>query len=277
MNPVDQGVLRSFVPFMKKECTYSEALKSGRTVMKVDDVFPVSVLDKANLKINDIPVIKNFRNKDSVFRVNLHENPDNAYSSFATKRMINFDDSSSITNPKEVEELCNMAPYPEVIDLAKKGVEKMASVVGWRSTSVLLTVNILRYQLNAEHPKIDDLPWHYDQAAILTMTTLITPYQQGDYSFSGGNLSFRRKDNPTQSAQLKFAFGEKSMITDSVISFDYPYNGGFIFDNINTEHKVTDINFQSSSGCIERRLFSIFADPPQKEVISLSGLSRNLV
>lgn len=57
------------------------------------------------------------------------------------------------------------------------------------------------------------------------------------------------------------------------------YNGGFIFDNIHTVHKVNDILYNhTSTGRVERRLFTVFASPKVELVNNLPNLvTDNLV
>ena len=147
--------------------------------------------------------------------------------------------------------------------LVKDSIIRVADTIELKNVKASIKTLFIRYDLTANSPSIRNLTWHYDDCS-LTLTTLISDYQQGNISFSGGELNFAKAKYPMHSKELHDSLwkGEIDYDPQTIRTFKYPYNGGFFFDNIDTRHKVSDIiidKSEISSECvIERRIFSLF-------------------
>ena len=218
----------------------------NRTLVKVDNVFPELVLNKALAAIPEHRTVPNrVRNNRNITRVSLGELPDT----------VRFDDKCKLVDKNDFEWSLKYANQ-SLKDVSFTGAEAMAKIVGFKNMNVKLSIQILRYKLDEENPVVDSLPWHQDQNT-LTMTVLISPYKQKMGSFNGGDLNFAEHD-------IAWMWG---IYEDTIETFSYPYNGGFIFDNIVSEHKVSDIHREW--GSCERILFTVFASPSEDFVRNL--------
>ncbi len=160
--------------------------------------------------------------------------------------------------------------------IVKQGVTTMAKIMDWKGCAVEMRVSILIYRMTTDRSAIINMPWHFD-ANSLTMTTLISPYYQDNGYFEGGDLLFAQK---TQN--FRYFCGMHQFMYNTAKAFQYPYNGGWIFDNVESMHKVGDMNAifndYTSTASVERVLFTIFANPPEEDIpkIARSMMSKNL-
>ena len=245
-------------------------IKSGRTIIKVDKVFSEQTLGDANR------FLENYSNWE-------YENCGNRLLNAAIYKCDNdiennevaFDSECKIVDFKDIKK--NMRHGTSSLKkLVQEGVEKMARTLDWRDTKIPLTPHCIRYPLHSDQKSILGMPWHTDECT-LTMTTIISNAQQGEVSYKGGELGFARlasQDSPYLEGLSVEDFHGCLFYPSTESWFSYPHNGGFIFDSLNSAHKVNDIHLSYSPSAsnpkIERRLFSIFASPDESYVEDLS-------
>lgn len=115
------------------------------------------------------------------------------------------------------------------------------------------------------------MPWHRDKCT-LSMTTLLSPYNQHDNGFCGGALSFAKDSNVSSTLpRSSSGISEKSTIK----TFEYKEQGdGFIFDNINSLHKVKKMYVLNEKKLkerpVQRLLLVCFTNPSEDDVRHLS-------
>ena len=237
-------------------------VKSGRLLVKVENVFKTKgLINRVNIDLNSAKRFQSINQGNKVDRVLVGDTTH--IGSPLHKLKVIFDQQGEILNKEVFSSIYNKATS-SMRKMCVEGVEKMASVLKWKDTSIHLSVIFICYPSRENHYKVVGMPWHEDLSTI-SMTVLISPYQQGKLSIHGGSLSIGEKprhypfDKPTEG---------------TVKTHKYLYNGGFIFDNIESLHRVEDFEFlkplNHKGGSIERRLFSIFADPVRGLVESYS-------
>jgi len=250
---------------------------SIRFAMSVQDVFSEDVLEKANSDISKHPKIDGNRS-------NVHTlDTKSGYPYFYSFEPVTFDERGHLDDWSQLRKIHLSSSTKSIDALAKEAIEKMSVMVSWKNQTISMNINILLYVLSEQFPNVTNMPWHQDPNT-LTMTTVFTPHQQNELGFSGGDLCFAAGDrNKTFNYGLrKTGFEYSNHREDTIQSYTYPYNGGFIFDNIGTCHKVSDIHPNNpksiKSFVAERRLFTIFANPNIEEVeeIALNHSSDNL-
>jgi hypothetical protein len=252
---------------------------AGRTVIKVEDCFTTCLATKANTEIDNLDTIHNTKRKDGrIKRVVIDPTDKSIYNIFTLK----FNDNNETEDWSHLAEKCNKSDSA-LYSLAKNNINYMAKTVGWQNEDIQMSIIILRYYLNNGRLRIKNLPWHQDPSTT-TMTTLLTPpatEDSQDIGFTGGNLNFS-----TISKEYKQKYGSPTYYADgteynsnTIQTFAYPENGGFIFDNITSFHKVSDIELHNPANLasinIERRLFSIFAYPKPENVVALADKTAN--
>lgn len=252
--------------------TRSQA-RFGRTFLKVENVCSSETLLRANQDIDEMPSKPNIINGNQIRRVTIIDENKCPWSQ-RRYRVVSFGNKCNIKDWSDLENSLCFATE-NVKKLSKEAIETMASTLEWKDTQIDMTVGLLRYQLSPSRPFVTDLPWHQDSNS-LTMTTLISPYNQGATGFSGGELSFARWMTELPSLELiRLFLADKPEHDESTVkTFEYPYNGGFIFDCVESQHKVNDLKLVNPDGLseyhVERRLLSIFSNPDKDYVRSLS-------
>ncbi len=153
------------------------------------------------------------------------------------KVMVHFDSQSKMTDKSQLDEALAKTCMP-IKELVYEGVEALSARAGYKDMQVGINPQILRYHVDEHHPDITDLVWHDDPCG-LTMTVLLSEPQQSRGSYSGGGLSF------ASAYRKPGAFPD--YFEDTILSCDYTFNGGFIFDNFDTRHKAGSVHFQELS------------------------------
>ena len=234
----------------------------GRFVTKVENVYSENALRKANLVLDRHQLNKDvFYNKgNKLICVRLHTN-------YPNENDISFDSNGKVKKTDDLFE--NMNPdFFDFKPVAVECVQAMAKSLQWCNRTVNLTFHCLIYPLSAGQPVIQNMPWHKDSNT-LTMSTVISSSGSG---YTGGELSFACRD--------KFNDPFKGRLHDSVANtvqtFCYPENGGFIFDNLRSQHKVEDIYLAPGRQTAQRRFFAVFANPDKSYVLSLADQFRAL-
>lgn len=242
----------SRIPFSSE----SESRFSGRTVIRVENVYSDQTLKEANLAI-DKHQQQNFHYRNSgnnLISVGLHM-------LYPNDKDICFDENGKVKSQEFLFKDMNPG-LSGIKPMVVECVERMAKSLQWKSCSVNLFFRCIIYPLSSEQPTIKNMPWHTDQNT-LTMTTVISSSCSG---YTGGDISFACLDDHN----YHFDGRLHSSVESTVQTFGYPENGGFIFDNVRSQHKVEDIHLATGSKAAERRLFSVFANPDKEYVSSLA-------
>ncbi|WP_448217543.1 hypothetical protein [Endozoicomonas sp. 2B-B] len=187
--------------------------------------------------------------------------------------VIAFDRSCKLADEDQVRAYLEKKNVTEsVADLTCSSLEKMAQLGNWSDQRVPFHASILKYTLNSDFPEISHLGWHYDWTS-LSMLTVVSPCEQENGTYSGGELSFAERAQETFFSRLysKF-FYTPSYIPETVKTYSYPESGCFFFENLWSEHKVNKMSLVAGESC-ERVLFTLFANPNLEQLMSF--LSRN--
>ncbi|WP_067587979.1 hypothetical protein [Endozoicomonas ascidiicola] len=268
------------VPYEAITSSTLEASKAttafGRTVIRVNDVFSPQTLKDTNCFL-DRPSGCSFS----------YSNQGNNLRGISIYKIIEdldtsvfLDSNGKIRNHQNINgNICEEAKV--LSPLVFESFEKMASILRWNDMKVPLEPQIICYSLDHSQDAIKDLPWHYDECT-LTMSVIISPEIQGPTLYHGGKLSFARRayENEPLIKGLKLVeLNDFKFYPETEQVFPYTINGGFIFDNLHTVHKVSDILYSGpSGGKVERRLFTVFASPEVEYVRHLPDLvTENLV
>ncbi|MBM7074623.1 hypothetical protein JQC92_21860 [Shewanella sp. 202IG2-18] len=207
----------------------------------IKNVFPAEFLHKCTEDILKAETVRNIK----IQRIKFTKSDENSDFEFRSveRAFVSIDSEGKINERKALQTICSCTT-DNIRNLVLMGTERMVRELGLHSTTIKLTASILVYPLSSDVLALKDFPWHSDPFGTYTMTTMISQFTRGSCSYSGGELSFRVKGS------------------DSFNTFSYPYNGGFLFENKETEHKVSDIFFHGGDGCsIKRLLLSIFISP----------------
>lgn len=247
-----------------------DAVASGRTVIAVRDVLSPQTLMATN-RFLDKPSGSSFlySNQGNTLRgINIYKLQEDLDTS------VSFDSDGKLTDIQSIENnICDEAK--DLTPLVLESFERMASILLWNDIKVPLEPQIICYPLDYNQNIIKSLPWHYDECT-LTMAVIISPETQGYSSYHGGKLSFARNvygDEPLISGLKVMELNDFKFYPETKMDFSYEYNGGFIFDNLHTIHKVNDIFYSGPSGeKVERRLFTVFASPTVEYVQKLPNL-----
>jgi hypothetical protein len=245
-----------------------------RTIIPVVNVFTSSTLEKANHELDDFPMKENFNSGNTnIFRAatKLDELP----YAFAYKD-VSFDQHACVTEWADFKRLHLGSPNTadSITDMTQEGLEKMAQTLGFENKTVSMASNILCYKLSASNPHVKNMPWHQDGSGRqnITMTTVYTRSHQDGVSYTGGELGFRHVDyyrsfpgpgnRPIYQHSDRNNYMQLTEVQKQGLKFSYQENGGFVFDNTASEHKVHDISLcnprQYPDAIVERRLFTIF-------------------
>ncbi len=136
-------------------------------------------------------------------------------------------------------------------NLTLEGINCFSSSLNWKETKVPMMATILDYRLMTEEACLKDFQWHFDRNSM----TMISVLNTGS-GFSGGDFEFSTQNRPfsTHSSHINYP------VLSNVQKFSHEPNTAFIFDNVYSVHRVSDI-----IGCGHRYLFSIFANPSPEQ------------
>ena len=245
-----------------------------RFITKIDDCFDKKLLQEVNADIKGMECVPNvIVGNRNIMRVPILGDLSLTLSGVAIHApVVSFDENCQIKNKRELKGYFKERKTPEsVSELFEGAVENIANNGGWSKENMPVHSFFLRYQLNDETPSVKNLEWHRDLNS-LSMTSVISPCKQEEGEFSGGNLLFaeRTKDYTRYSDRSKSenTVLENTVLESTVKEFSYPENGCFIFENLWSQHKVSDIEKISGDSC-ERVLFSIFLNPEPAQLDSL--------
>ena len=243
-----------------------------RFITKIDDCFDKKLLQEVNADIKGMECVPNvIVGNRNIMRVPLLGDLSLTLSGVAIDSpVVSFDENYQIKNKRELKDYFKKRKTPEsVSELFEGAVENIANNSGWSRVNMPVHSFFLRYQLNDETPSVKNLEWHRDLNS-LSMTSVISPRKQEEGEFSGGNLLFaeRTKDFTKYSDRSNSKNLENTVLESTVKEFSYPENGCLIFENLWSQHKVSDIEKISGDSC-ERVLFSIFMNPEPAQLDSL--------
>ena len=231
----------------------------GRSIFKVENISTEARLHKANAELNDLPTKPNMLNGNNISRVILNPKYQDNYDCFK----VYFNEDSKAESWDHLIEKC-VTEESSIYQVAKDAIETMAQQVKWQNEDVTMSVNVLRYHLDSSKPNITNLPWHQDPD-MLTMTMLLSDYynQESKVGFSGGELNFSSVSDDFKNKPFSLERSTNlDYLPETCQTFKYPVNGGFVFDNLSSYHKVNNvqlINYSNNQNVsTERRLLSIF-------------------
>lgn len=244
-----------------------------RFIANVDNFFDESLLIKVNKDLHKIKCVPNkLAGNKNIVRVPVIGSQLPGGLLFP---IISFDENCQLEE-KSLEKCLDKENTPKsIVDLVESSLKKIAFMGGWSKERIPVTSFFLRYQLNINTPNVTNLDWHRDPNS-LSITTVISPRMQDGSEFSGGNLLFAER---TKDETLYFIPpSSNSVLADTVKTFTYLDNSCFIFENLWSQHKVSDIQMVSGDSC-ERILFSIFTNPNPRQLESFINMNkaRNLV
>ena len=273
-----------FAPFIRThEGITPNAFYKDRLVLKVDNVVSEQTMAKAKQEILSHPVNSRdaltHRSRIDVLGgeyidLKLTDNGVEMETYFNYYEL-ELDDSGQIQCDMALQKQfeSNNIP-PGLRDLAQEGILKMASELGWKNTRIPFMVNILRYDMDKSTPSLTDFPWHRDLNS-LSMTVLISPYSDGAAGFRGAELSVGERVSSYEEYSSRSDKKEPTTIAATTKSYEYPYRGGFIFDNLGSEHKVHDMSLLDPEYPYERWLLTVFANPLPTEVERLMDVHKD--
>ena len=229
-----------------------------RFICKVKDFFDKGLLQKASEELCEMEFEPNtLVGNRNIFRVPLIGDIEK-YGLISP--IVEFDSNCKLQNSEELKKCLEQRKATEAVtELTCSSLEKMAKMGRWSKEKIPVNSFFLRYRLDEENKEVTNLQWHRDLNS-LSMTAVISPCKQKEGEYSGGKLLFgeRTKD---PSAYFSFGGGHiETTLFNTVKELSYPDHGCFFFDNLWSQHKVTDIRLTTGKSC-ERILFSIFANP----------------
>lgn len=268
--------LATVEPDKNRELAKSPKLTKGqRFISKVDNFFDNELKLKVFKDVKKLEYFPNFlAGNDNIFRVPILGG---SKGMALESPVVVFDSSCKLENKACLKECIKIEETPEsVLDFTFSSLEKMALMGNWSSQEVPVTIFFLRYKMDSDTDKVTNLEWHEDLNC-LSMTAVISPYKQDDGEFSGGELSFGKRDQDFK-AYSGLGVPSRTVLLDTVKTFSYPENGCFFFENLWSQHRVNDIQLTAGNTC-ERMLFSIFAspNPEQLSTFLFNNAGTNLV
>ena len=221
----------------------------SRVLTKIGNVFGEDTLINARANIDKLSVCK-FKNNGNLMRQVIFQKGIDEYNVSIPFYTFIFDSSGSIENLSEIDSTF-LEDAKSVRALCKEGLLSLAARMNLKGEEADISFNILRYRLDGTQKEISGLPWHRDRirhprtgSYDLSMTVLISNYDQGENGFLGGDIFFKTDEELEE-------------------CFSYEYNSGFIFENRSLQHKVSDIKAKFPDNLddehpVERMLFTIF-------------------
>ncbi|WP_257297328.1 hypothetical protein [Endozoicomonas sp. YOMI1] len=184
--------------------------------------------------------------------------------------LVKFDRFCKLANKDEVRIRLAKANATEAMAIFTCSIlERMATLGGWSDQSVPMTARILRYTLNSGNPKIVGLPWATDPTR-LSMTAVISPCEQEDGEYSGGDLLFAEKAPETSPAE--------KYLPETIKRYPYPKHGCHIVDSVFSMDTAGDMRLVKGEEC-HRIVVVVSAHPSKEQFISFLGKNsdKNLV
>ncbi|WP_257295289.1 hypothetical protein [Endozoicomonas sp. YOMI1] len=240
---------------------------SGRVIVKVTNTVSEITLAKAYQEIDKLPT-DDFENTGNKLRQVQIIDPDK-YNDYLFPSTVSFDAFGKLSDTETFDK--KFVPHTDLINkMCKEALQTMGRKLNWRNYTVEAHCFLLRYPLTREQTQIRNMPWHRDKCT-LSMSTLLSPYNQHDNGFTGGALSFAKELNI--SGVPARAFGIPAEGTIKTFKYQKP-GDGFIFDGIDTLHKLEDVYVLNKEmlvkRAVERRLLTCFTRPSEDDVRYLS-------
>lgn len=243
-------------------------VKGKRFITKVDNFYDVASLPKVVSDIQHMHSVPNSKRYTNIVRVPLIGGFRIFPTYFLYAPIAHFGNHCTINNKDTFEkELRENQASDVVANFTLSSIEKMATLGGWANIEVPVAAFCIRYRLTSETSTLSGFPWHRDVNSF-SMTSVITPNDQGDGSFSGGELSFAERTQDYAAYECCDG-GENTVLSHTIKTITYPYGGCLFFENLWSQHKVNDMKITSGHQC-ERVLFSIFANPNPDQLASFT-------
>ena len=240
---------------------------SGRVIVKVTNTVSKITLAKAFQEIEKLPTY-DFENTGNKLRQVQIIDPDKT-NTYLFPSNVTFDASGELSDTETFDS--NFAPHTDSINkMCKEALQTMGRKLNWRDYTVEACCFLLRYPLTSKQKLICNMPWHKDTCT-LTMSTLLSSYNQHDNGFFGGALSFAKESKISSILGRRFGKPEKATLK----TFEYKEPGyGFIFDGINSLHKLENVfavnEEMLAKQPVERVLLTCFTKPSEDHVRNLS-------
>ncbi|WBA80471.1 hypothetical protein [Endozoicomonas sp. GU-1] len=241
---------------------------SGRVIVKVTNTVLKTTLAKAFQEIDRLTTIDFDNNGNKLQDIRIID-PEK-HNKYLFPSTITFDASGKLSDTEVFDK--NFKPNTDSINkMCKEALQTMGRKLHWRNCTVEAWCSLIRYPFTSEQTLICNMPWHRDKCT-LSMTTLLSPYNQHDNGFCGGALSFAKDSNVSGTLpRSSSGIPEKSTIK----TFEYKEQGdGFIFDNINSLHKVKKMYVLNEKKLkeqsVQRLLLVCFTNPSENDVRHLS-------
>ncbi len=152
-------------------------------------------------------------------------------------------------------------------ELTVQGLNRFAAATNCYWESIPIYSAVVDYQLTQDTPSLTGFRWHRDFNGI-TMTTVLNTASAIDAKFTGGDLLFGHSLNYPE-FKTKVQNEQQTVANDSLIKMPYRQNSALLFDNLWSEHCVSDIhtvNTVASGEIVHRYLFSVFANPSKRQM-----------
>ncbi|MGO0306057.1 hypothetical protein ACTL6P_05480 [Endozoicomonas acroporae] len=200
--------------------------------------------------------------------------------------IVKFDKSCKLADEVEVRtRLAENNVTESMANFVCSNLEKMAALGNWSGQSVPMNARIVRYTLNSDYPEIVNIPWSPVWAP-LSMTAVISPCEQKDGKYSGGDLLFAEKAPEADKAPKTFFskffstvkhIPETKHLPETVKQYPYPENGCLITENVSSIATASDI--KSSGKSCQRIVFILSAYPDKQQFLSFmkENSGQNLV